>query len=444
MSQVSAPSATPTPITLKINKAQLRMVALALVLRLCMDLAYAYLAQPLYAYSGYYLDPNWGYVAISYAMTAVLGFLLPSDQEKPSSNIGFVYFIIFYLPFGTIFSLMPASPTYYWLVTGGFAIMFGILRLFPETKPLPKVRRGAAIFITMAVLFIGYTLAIFALRGGFSIITFNLSEIYSVRGIINYQILTGLAGYTSTWVVKVFIPALLVYGLWKRNWVLTVIAALLVVLFFGVTSSKAAFLYPFLVLFAYFGHKIGRFRDIFMAAVFAVVGVAWLSYLILGDIIVAGVLVQRALFIPTRTCFTYFEFFQSHPLVYMSNSIFSRFLTYPYHSSIPDIIGFGSYGAGSQTYENVGIFGTGYEHFGAIGVLLFPLIAGLTLKVIDIISYRRMPARVALAFAIVVGIQYTSADLAETLLTHGMFLTWITLLMFGETSNAKPIQSAAA
>jgi len=122
----------------------------------------------------------------------------------------------------------------------------------------------------------------------------------------------------------------------------------------------------------------------------------------------------------------------------------SFFYENPYNDTIAVILGRSTNVQETDTYLNVGIFATGYMQFGVLGMLLFPLFAGLSLKVIDGLTVNRMPTHVALSVSVVAGIQYLSADFTETLLSHGMFAVWLTLYLMGRSDTSIASHSTAA
>ena len=73
--------------------------------------------------------------------------------------------------------------------------------------------------------------------------------------------------------------------------------------------------------------------------------------------------------------------------------------------------------------------------FGVAAMLFFPFIAALPLKITDSLVVGRMPVYVGLSISIVAAIGYLSGDLTETILSHGILISWLTLYLLGSTTD---------
>ena len=422
-------------ISLTVRRSRLLIVVLALMYRVVIDLSYAFVVEPLFHYAGYELRPNLEYLYTSYILVAVMALLLPSREDHPSTDITFVFYVITYIPFTSLFALQPGDPEYFILLNLAFLILFATVKFVPTFRALPNISYRLQVLFALTLLCTAYVFATVVIRGGLSLVTFDITRVYSVRWDINNKILVGLSSYLVEWCSKIFIPALLVYGIWTKRRVVTLGSLALIIVFFGITSAKGVLAYPILVLIAYYGKKWDKFRTGFLWAAIAVPVLAFITYLSFGDVLVTGFLLNRIYFVPTLANFQYYDFFQTHPMVYWSNTFMSAFYAYPYNDPIPIIMGRATFEGGTDSFTNVGIFATGYMQFGVIGMLIFPLLAGLSLKVIDSLAVNRMPAYVALALSVVAGIQYLSGDLTETLLSHGVFMAWVTIYLMGDPES---------
>ena len=416
-----------------LQKSKLIDIALALVLRAMIDLAYIEIVKPLFAYSGYQLHIDFHYLWISYLSIILIGLVLPSKVERPSVEIVFVMYVIVYVPFTSLFALQPGDPRYFLLVNLSFLVLFATVAFFPSISPPPNLTHRLKIFSAIALTCILYVFATVIYRGGLSFVNFDITRVYEVRWDINNKILVGLTGYLVEWCSKIFIPTFLIVGIWTGRKLVTLASSLLIVAFFAVTSAKGILFYPILALIAYYGKLWGAFRTGFLAAAIAVPVLSFITHFAFDDILVTGILLNRIYFAPTLANFQYYDFFLVHPLVCWSNTFMSAFYAYPYNDTIALILGRGGADIISDTYLNVGIFATGYMQFGVAGMLVFPFLAGISLRFIDCLAVNRMPIHVGLALSIIAGVQYVSADLTETLLSHGIFAAWLTLYLLGQS-----------
>jgi len=398
------------PRKLSIRRSKVAAVVLALLLRILIDLSYVTIVQPLFAYAGYTLRVDWTNLGLSYVLVIAMGFLLPSKKQFPSADITFIIFAIAYLPCTSFFALQAGDPRYFVLFNLAFLVLCTTVAFVPCFRVPLNISHRLTLLLAITLVCTLYAVATVVMRGGLSLLSLDITRVYEFRSEINSRILTGLVGYDVEWVSKVFIPAMLVFGLWTNRKLVILGAILLAVAFFAITSAKGVLFYPILTLIAYFGKLSGNFRIGFLLAAIAVPILSFITYFALHDILVTGILLNRIYFVPTIANFQYYDFFRVHPLVYWSNTFMSFFYENPYNDTIAVILGRSTNVQETDTYLNVGIFATGYMQFGVLGMLLFPLFAGLSLKVIDGLTVNRMPTHVALSVSVVAGIQYLSAD----------------------------------
>ena len=99
-------------------------------------------------------------------------------------------------------------------------------------------------------------------------------------------------------------------------------------------------------------------------------------------------LLYRLLFIPAEAHFFYFDFFQYHPYLYLSQGILKNIIEDPYDHMVSVIIGssFDYNYTGAYNNLNNGLFSDAYANFGLLGVIVFPVILGTVI----LIYYRSM------------------------------------------------------
>jgi len=120
--------------------------------------------------------------------------------------------------------------------------------------------------------------------------------------------------------------------------------------------------------------------------------------------------------------YDYYEFINANGFTWFSNSVLSGWIEYPYSESIPNIIGFGRWGAGKENFANTGFLASGYMHMGLFGMLFFSCIVGVVFWLVDSMLQTSKLAAVGFAmFSIPVWVS-VNADLGTVMLTHGMFV----------------------
>ena len=86
----------------------------------------------------------------------------------------------------------------------------------------------------------------------------------------------------------------------------------------------------------------------------------------------------------------------------------------------------------SNTWANNGMFGMGFMQAGFVGMLLYGVVYGLWLYLIDCIAVGRVPVEVAVSMVIVpTALVVTDADLLTGLLTHGGIAATLMLWLWG-------------
>ena len=413
---------------------RLILIALALASRWLLEAAYAGAVAPIYGYGGYAYYPSASYTLLSYL--AVLGFGLVVPLEgTPSKVLTVLFYLLFFIPLSVISPANDKPIEYYLLVCVSMAILIGIVRL-TRVKPLKieDFRLGRESFVVAAVGCIGLTVVGFLAQGGLALISFDITTVYDVRWEIN-EILTGPLGYLSDWSKNVFLPGLLSLALWRRNWLMAGGTLFLFVAFFGVTSAKAVVFYPFLIIGLYLGVRTKLLPILLSGGVLALIALPWAIFQSVGSNFFSSTILLRVFSVPAFDSIRYYEYFQGGEKMYLRNTLLGTpFRTFE-SDQIALVIGQDTWGYGSEVFANVGVFATGYMHFGWFGMIIFPVLVGVTLKLLDKVALDRIPNEIAIPLTAVAGVQFLSSDFTTTLLTHGLLLTFVCALLIGKKSN---------
>lgn len=137
-------------------------------------------------------------------------------------------------------------------------------------------------------------------------------------------------------------------------------------------------------------------------------------------------LVRRVFFVPADLSFKYYEVFSELGNVYLSNSIFSSFIKYPF--SYPPQLLVSMYALGNESWANSGFLATSFMHFNVFGVILFSFIVAVLIKIVDSLVENKLPVWLGVAIVITpFSSLFKSSDLFTSLLTHGLLLSLILL-----------------
>jgi hypothetical protein len=113
----------------------------------------------------------------------------------------------------------------------------------------------------------------------------------------------------------------------------------------------------------------------------------------------------------------------------LSNSIFSKFIEYPFQLPVPNLIG--EYLLGNEkSHANTGMVASGYAHFGFLGVTIYSILLGFILKIINYFSRKNIPFWLIFSMSIIpLRTLIVSSDLLVVLFTHGLILTILVLYL---------------
>jgi len=315
------------------------------------------------------------------------------------------------------------------MVIGYFCVV--LFSKIPIIK-IGTLKEGRTIGIFLLIIMVVAVAASMIAKGGLSHFNLDLSKVYEHRGEVGLLINAGIWGYINTWVYKVVNPALIAWALWRKRYRLFLIFTALQVLFFAISSHKSVLFYPVLILAVYF---FVRKKEAFKYITWGLIGVIIFSsciYLIFDNIWLASLFVRRVFFVPAQLNFAYYELFSSIGYVYLSNSVFSSFLDYPFEYNYANMVSLYLLGH-PDTNCNNGFLATGYMHFGYLGMWIFSIIVGLLLWIADSLVGKRMPKWLGISILTVPFFSlFTSADLTTAILTHGIFIGCLILLLLGQ------------
>jgi hypothetical protein len=350
----------------------------------------------------------------------VIGLAAILPRTVIPSTIGLhAFFIGFYIPL----SMMVAAKDEYYDFFGLTTLFFTILIVFTRSIKIEKGINSSfsyanEILIIISSLVIILTLVLFIDRGGMEYVNYSLDDVYSVREDIN-EILTGYIGYLSDWSKNVFLPLIFVISIFRKNVFLIAFSIFMFLLFFVVTSSKAVLVYPVVILFVSYIVKFGPVIPMLYAGAFSAAFISHVFYILFGKNTLSGLVTLRTFSVPPSDALLYYQYFQSHSPLYWSNTILGAPFRTHEVEHIAQTIGRNSWGYGSETFANTGVFATSYMQFGIWGIFLYPVLLTLLFKLVDKLAVNRMPMDSAICLSIIPILQFIGSDLPTTVMSHG-------------------------
>ncbi|MGI6555347.1 MAG: hypothetical protein ACOX2P_08385 [Bacillota bacterium] len=417
-----------------IQKSTIKLTLLLLLFKVFLDLAYLYVVSPVYAHSGFTISIQPLAVLESYILVFVIGIVLPPTLKKASH---------FFLWMFAVSSLIP-SLSFYAMHSGSraftYAMFFCFLCvLFVSKLPVIKMgtlREGLTIGISLCIIMVFVVLLSMITKGGFSFFNLDLTKVYEFRRNAGALINTGIWGYLNTWAFKVINPAMIGWALWQKKYRLVIAFIALQVVFFGISSHKSVLFYPVLVLIVYFFYKQKHPLKYLTLGLIAVVIVSAGFYFVFNNIWPASLFIRRVFFVPAHLNFVYHDLFSEIGHVYLSNSVFSSWIPYPFDYPPTLMVSYYMHGH-YNTWANNGFLASGYMHFGYFGMFLFSIITGLFLWITDILITSRMPLWLGITIIIApFHSLFTSSDLFTSMLTHGIIVALVLLLVIGKKNHS--------
>jgi hypothetical protein len=395
-----------------------------------LDISLWFVAQ-VFAYEGYTYQLDLWKTLFSYGLIITLIFLhLKYSPDKISGLFCVGIFSLFILPALVYFM---RSETAYW---HGLLIALGYVWLllnchFLIRIPLKISFRGNRYIFWSSIGFLSIATYAFLFHHFRAQLNLDLSAIYEIRDQFTHN-KNPLLGYVVIWQGNIINPLLFYLTVNKKKYLFAILIFLLQAYLFSVTGIK---IFAFSLFFAYLLARFSKHLKIAVPAALMVgLAVSSLLYWYQGNVWPISLFVRRTLFTPGQLTFEYFEFFSQNPFVYLSDSVFRRFLSYSYPLPPPLLIGIRYYEGQSA---NVGFMGNAFMHFGIAGVFVFSTLLSILLVLFDKLAARQMEEGLFFALLATPIISLINSGLFTVLLTHGLLLAFfLAFIYYSESSGA--------
>lgn len=383
---------------------------------------------PVWGYQGFLWNPNANKIAESIVILVYLVAISPSKPTKPSDLLVHLFLLMPVLPMLVIYGLENLDRNYMYLVVLGVTTM-QLVRAIPfrgstwRATLSEKELMIFCLFITAMVI-----IGIIGISG-FRYFNLNMLKVYDFRRDAAAD-LPAIFAYLSPIVSSVILPFALLLAVNNKQYAFAFLAAMGSFAMFGFTSHKGPLFYPFLNIALYYIYKKQKVIRVLLISflLFTVFAISSYYYFKVPDEEISSIFIRRTLFIPASAGFGYYQFFSTHPHVYLSDSkLVFGLIEYPYKIA-PQLM-LGELSGHRDVSANTGWLGTAYMHFGAFGMFFFGAVVGYLLRLLDSIVYSKDKSLAASIFTVPFSTVFTSSDIPTAFLTHGMlfafFLLWI-------------------
>lgn len=267
----------------------------------------------------------------------------------------------------------------YWILIFILCLKFPIINLDLFKKLRSDILLYSIIIIMgLSIVYISWTNTGFRLL--FNI--FDSSLIYGIRVEAREYTNFAILGYLQHAADNLF-PILMIYLFSRGKKILALILGFLILLNFGITASKQLFLLLILVFFAYFFIKKNiSLHRFFIFGILLSTAITLIEFYFLKTAIATMFTSYRIFFIPAKFHFVYFDFFTTFEPDYFRQS-FLRILTEsnyerPIHMIIADF-----HNRDYYARANSGLFSDAMMNLGIFGIIFFPFITVIVLKLLD-------------------------------------------------------------
>jgi len=402
-----------------------RMLAWGVALRLLLDASLVLHVSEMYAYAGFRLDLDMARLIESWLAYLVILLAAPKQLRRPSDLLVLMLLFGMAAPAGSLYALMDLDPRHFLLLNAAIWVV-----LLTRTCPIFSVAmvRGGALIAIGLLLAMALVTTVWMIQAG-ALSRFNLrfDRVYEVRRAVPAELGRPPLTYLVIWCVKVVGPGLLAICLWRRRYSAAVCIFALQVLWYGLTSHKAVLFYPLYAVFLWAWFRSRSSLWIVPAAIAGVVAVSLALALASLDTWAASLFIRRSLLVVARTVFQWMEFFEPEPMLLWSYSFGAAFVEYPYELNPARVVG---ESLGTASHVNTSFIGSGYAQAGVLGLLMYAVLVGLILRIIDSVASRGIPVWVATAVMIVpMESLLLASDLPTALLSHGVAFGLLVLLL---------------
>lgn len=337
-----------------------------------------------------------------------------------------------------LFSVIPTISAISFRSDYGFIYIF-LMTIFWTTffvawrmmKPIrfPRLARLQSKFYLLVLLILCGAVLIYSYINTGIRLHFDLIEVYDIRA----EARTFSAPFPLNYIVSLadnILPILMVYLLTRRNWLLATLTFFIIFINFSISGQKTAMFAPFLgaIGFFVFDKTVPTKMLLVMSCIFTFLA-TWQT-IVYDNNTLTGLFTYRVLFIPAELHYSYFRYFQYHDFLYFSQS-FLRFFGDLGQENIQFLIGEYAIGDFSARANN-GLFSDAYLNLGAIGVLIYPVIFALYLRILDGAA-AALPKRMLFVIVLCVGFILISMTLPVALVTSGLiFLIFLLYTLPGD------------
>lgn len=415
----------------KFLESRISIAILIIAMRLLLDYVYIKVVSPVYFYLGLTVSVTVLGEVLSWVVLALMIILMNSIISVDTrNNKGAIVLAILLccsgIPTTTIIACFEVSPLFSILIS----IYWFLIVLLYKRKSKFKIKRiyskiiGSEVLLYVIFFILAFSVILVVVRYTGITVTFDLTEVYTLRTNFKSDNIPSLLQYpffTSTMVM----PVILVYALSRKKYFMVAFSVSIQLLAFFADGRKSTLFMLVLTVAGYFLIRNFNARLIPIGA-FAIVILGCLEKWIFSTSFFINYVVRRLFLLPAYLQYAYYDFFSEHTKDFLRQSILGRVgFESPYSDSIPRLIGKGYYGG---SYANNGLFSDAFANFGVFGVILYPILLVLALKLLDTCS-KNLSVNICIGVIFIVAYSFLSTFYFTVMLTHGFIVCCIVVYL---------------
>lgn len=413
-----------------INK-KYKILPLLILYKASLEVSYVLYIYPLFGYMGFSYKPDIMKLIETYFFLTFVLILFPTDMKKPSTIAINVLMLISVIPMMSIYALMDQPRVYYYTILFSFSLILVILEIIPSLKVTPTKSTNRFMFVMLSIMTIIVYIGLISFNGLPSFERLNLAKVYDYRATFTYGL--SIMAYLVPWQGNILNMFFLILFFLRKNKKYMFWVVILQLILFLLTGNRTYLFQPIAVILMSKFIETDKFISFSVKGLILTIGVSLFAFFSLGNGMLASLFLRRALFIPAKLSFNYFDFFSTNQHMYLSHSIFEFLSDKPiYEMRTQELIGQLYLGGG---WANTGIFGDAYMNFGYIGIVVYCILLGIILKIIDAFSDTRSKQVISGGILGIFMFNLTNTAFLTSLLTGGLLFFIVLLRMYNDKQS---------
>lgn len=408
------------------KKTHIRIFIYLIIYKLLLDYVYKYCVTSLWAYQGFADDFNFKKYILAWLVYVCF---IPSTIHffkvfNLSSIMMICFNLIFFMPFLSVYSISNFSSLFFLYTIVSWFLM--TLFLY-KSKPI-ILKKYSSFFVFFSILIVSVLINTFLTIHYYGFhLKFDLKDVYDIRLAVRDMNLPGFYGYLKP-VAKIFTLIGIVLSIVHKRWSLLIVFTICQLMNFAFGAQKSDFFFIFIA------YGIGflwsdKLKYWFIYGLVLLMCICVIEYQLYERSIISDLIVRRMFFMPSEISFNYFNFFTTHDLALLRNSVIGRLgVSSPYHQDIARVIGWEVYGSNVMN-ANTGICGDDFAQLGWWGLLFYPAFHVFLMRLLESCAEGIDP-KIVVFISISFALNFISGSLFSVLLTGAFLITCFALFFY--------------